>query len=344
MKPRVLYLDVLRCMAILMVLVLHSNASVLVDAEVYRQKVWMLCVVLDPLNRTGVPLFFLISGCLLLRSPGTRELWPFYRHNLSKLLVPLAAWNGIYFWVDHLRSGESMDLKQLLAALGNQGMRFHMWFIYAMLAMYLLCPFLKRMADDCTQGQLLVLLILLLVPCAVAPLIPNGLSAHISLIDWLTMGKLQSNVCYFLLGYWLGTWAVPQGVRWGIYLAGAASYGVCVWAIFSASSSQEICLPFESGTSIFQFLIAAAIFLWCKEVFASHETKKSALAAPMAWLSTRAFGAYWVHILVLERVNGELGAGKASLQGLFLCSTLTVAISFAISGVISYLPGLRRVL
>lgn len=344
MKPRILYLDILRCMAILMVLVLHSNASVLVDAGVYKQPVWMLCVILDPLNRTGVPLFFLISGCLLLRSPGTRELGPFYRHNLSKLLIPLVAWNGIYFWVDHLRSGETAELKRLLTALADQGIRYHMWFIYAIFAIYLLCPFLKRVADDCTQGQLLFLLILLLVPCAVVPLMPNGLPIPISFLDWLTMGKLQVYICYVLLGYWLGIWEIPQGVRWGIYLAGAASYGVCVRAILSTSSSQEIYLPFESGTSIFQFLIAAAIFLWCKEAFAPHKTRKSALAALMAWLSTRAFGAYWVHILVLERVNGELGAGKASLQGLFLCSTLTVAVSFAISGVISYLPGLRRVL
>ena len=82
MKQRILYLDFLRCLAIIFVIILHSIMAALENPAFYQHPSWYLCMLVEPFDRTGVPLFFMISGFLLLSSPKTENLWEFYRRNI----------------------------------------------------------------------------------------------------------------------------------------------------------------------------------------------------------------------------------------------------------------------
>ena len=95
MKHRITYLDCLRCIAILFVIVLHAMSPILSNPVYYGISSWYLCLLQNPLNRTGVPLFFMISGYLILRSPDTLIPSTFYRRHLLRLALPLCAWNQI---------------------------------------------------------------------------------------------------------------------------------------------------------------------------------------------------------------------------------------------------------
>ena len=81
MRERTAYLDALRCLAIFLVVLLHNDGMVVVNAAYYGCPSWYLCMLLDGVVRLGVPLFFMISGCLLLNGTGTAEPAAFYRKN-----------------------------------------------------------------------------------------------------------------------------------------------------------------------------------------------------------------------------------------------------------------------
>ena len=66
MRQRAAYLDFLRCFAIFSVLLLHTLVPVVTNTGVYGAPSWKLCVALDALTRVGVPLFFMLSGYLML--------------------------------------------------------------------------------------------------------------------------------------------------------------------------------------------------------------------------------------------------------------------------------------
>lgn len=95
MRQRAAYLDFLRCFAIFSVLLLHTLVPVVTNTGVCGAPSWKLCVALDALTRVGVPLFFMLSGYLMLSREGTRQIGPFYRKNLPKLGIPLVVWNLI---------------------------------------------------------------------------------------------------------------------------------------------------------------------------------------------------------------------------------------------------------
>ena len=69
MRARIVYFDLLRCLAILLVIVLHSVANIIVNPAFYQLPSWYLCMTVDPFDRVAVPLFFMISGALFLSTP-----------------------------------------------------------------------------------------------------------------------------------------------------------------------------------------------------------------------------------------------------------------------------------
>lgn len=143
MRERTAYLDALRCLAIFLVVLLHNDAPVVVNTACYGRPSWYLCMFLDGAVRLGVPLFFMISGSLLLGGPEAAEPAAFYRKKLPRLLVPLAVWNVIYHWTNAWQFHTDTGLLALLQKAFNRGTGYHMWYIYVLLGLYLLCPFLK---------------------------------------------------------------------------------------------------------------------------------------------------------------------------------------------------------
>ena len=344
MKERVLYLDFLRCLAIFLVIILHSNAPVLVNPDFYQLPSWYLCMLLDPLNRTGVPLFFMISGYLLLSRTSTKDLCKFYKHNIPKLLVPLFAWNIIYFWARTQIFHVEINFKSFVEVLLSQGISYHMWFIYTMLAIYIFCPFLKRLVDGCTQTQLFSLICIILFPTAILPLVASHLPIEIGLFNLFSLGELQARVGYFLLGYLLGNWDMKKGGRYSVYILGLASYVACLYGNLSTSSSEEIPLPFESGTAIFQYFIAASIYLFVKALFSEYSTHTSAERSVLSWLSKRAYGVYWVHVLVLDVVTLIIGSSMPIPLFIGYRIGFTTAISLIFTIIISFVPIVRKIL
>ena len=57
MRARIVYFDLLRCLAILLVIVLHSVANIIVNPAFYQLPSWYLCMTVDPFDRAAVPLF-----------------------------------------------------------------------------------------------------------------------------------------------------------------------------------------------------------------------------------------------------------------------------------------------
>ena len=336
MRERMTYLDCLRCLAIFLVILLHTLVPVVTNAGVYGVPSWKLCVALDAFTRVGVPLFFMLSGYLMLSREGTRQFAAFYRKNLPKLGIPLVVWNLIYYGGNLLTRGETFRLRDFLAGLLNQGHSYHMWFVYTLLGIYLLCPFLKRMTEGCTGNQLLLLVGIILLPTAVQPML--NLAVYIHLFGPLMEGYLG----YFLLGYWLGGQKLTPRARRLLYLLGAAAYLIAFLGNLRQASPQSILLPFNGGYRLHHYFTAAAVFVLVRTFFANHAKAEAALSAPLAWLSNRVFGIYWVHVLVMEEVTQAVGSQMSILMFVGVRLGLTVLISLLFAAVVWKIPVLRR--
>lgn len=216
MKKREYYLDLARCTAILLVIGLHVIAPHITTPAYYGTRMWLAWVVSNEAFRAGVPLFFMISGYLMLSAPAAGTAFDFYKKRLPRLLLPLVCWNVVYTCWNASLEGRPPALRELLDNLINNGSAYHMWFIYTLLGIYLLTPFLQRIVRGSSRGELLVLLAIVMFPGALRTIINTFLPVSVYLFEPL----MEGYVGYFLLGYLLGTRQFSGRQRAVFYLLG----------------------------------------------------------------------------------------------------------------------------
>lgn len=340
MNKRYPYLDFLRCLAIFLVVVLHVMTPVLTNPGLYGSTSWYICLFQNTLNRTGVPLFLMISGYLMLRDERTRDVGTFYKKRLPRLLLPLVVWNGVYYVAYALRAGEPLSPVEYLRQLLNNGSAYHFWFVYTLLGIYLMAPFLKRIIDAAGVKEQLILLAIIMFPGAFRPWLNMAGPIYIFLFDPL----MESYIGYFLLGYLLGSQSLSKKLRLGVYLGGVAGFLIGSVGNLVTASAEGIPLPFNMAYGLNHYLCAGAIFVLVKTFFEQHEAGLARLNKPLASLSALVFGVYWVHVAALELVGSFLGSGMPLPLLLAQETLLTTALSLGISWVISKIPVLRKCL
>ena len=143
--------DLVRCIAIVLIVFIHSmgmlNGAAPVGWSPLRVEYALLKSIISP----GVHLFFLLSGALLL---GKEEpLWGFYRKRLRRVLVPFLIWSVIVYILTGLTT-KGFDWSSCLSDFGRRlvtnGIHGTYWFIYVILGLYLITPLLRLI---CSSGM-----------------------------------------------------------------------------------------------------------------------------------------------------------------------------------------------
>ena len=319
-RPRLFYLDLLRIWAITAVLLLHAITPILTNAAFYGSRSWYVGVLLNEFARTGVPLFLMISGSLLLSDARSADIPCFYRKRLPRLLLPLLSWHTIYYFYHVLTGASDASVYSYFSQLFGSGSAYHMWFIYSLLGMYLITPFLKRIADGCSMKQMGLLLLLLLFPGTLRPLWNMTTGFYIFLFDPL----MECYFGYFLAGYLLSKLRITPLLR-AVYLtAGIGGFLLGFIGNLRASSMEAVTYPFNGGYMLNHYLLAGALFLLVRDLTERHAASEK-LSRHAAYLSDITFAIYWVHVIVLEYAQRLIHADTSPL---FLCGLhfLTVII------------------
>ena len=209
----------------------------------------------------------MISGCLMLDDPRSREITPFTKKQLPKLLIPLVVWNGIYFAVAVLTGSQPLSLSVFLQLLLGQGVKYHMWYIYMLLGIYLICPFLRRLIETCTPRQILLLFGIILFSSTLRPALNQILPFQVVLFGPM----LEGLVGYVLLGWLLGRQELSRRTR----LFGLSGRRGRIRRAFGGESAlrppgTELSPPLKAATPLPHYLIAAALFVWVRTFFSCH--------------------------------------------------------------------------
>ena len=232
--------DLLRVASMVGVVYLHTAAGAL---RQLGTPLWHFSNLLSSLATAAVPLFFMLSGALLLSHPRTAELGTLFRRRLPKVLIPLLAWSGVVIALAGVLSGPQAALDKLIPLL-NTPVMVPYWFLYALVPIYLVSPLLKKMTDGLSEAHWNYLVGLWLIAtigmdtlCDLAPAGPwqSALTVH-----WtLNLDFVGGYLGYFLLGARLARLQkLPRrGALWG---ATAASFAVIAAGTFWLTSRTGV--------------------------------------------------------------------------------------------------------
>ena len=336
-RENILYLDVLRITAIYLVILLHALNPWLTAQEIYNTLIWKAALLISPIDRMGVPLFFMLSGYLILSDPRTLDIASFYKRRLPRILIPFLVWNIIYYVVYTVIGGEGLSVVVFLKEILKQNIKYHFWYIYTLVGMYVFAPFLKRMIDGCTKKQSMLLLFLILLPVTIFPFIHFFTNVWVSAFPTMMEGYLG----FFVLGYLLGNWPVDRKYKWILYAAGIAAWLGGAWGNYISSTAEQINVPFNTGYNLVHYLTAGAFF-----VLVQSMSDQLALILPVKWIKYWAgltFGIYLCHVLVMDLWYGVISFSSPALT-IFASFVSTSVLSTLCMAVVSLIKPIKKFL
>lgn len=344
---RVLFADGIRAYAIVNVVLLHVAAPLVGRFPPTDLDAWWVANAFDSFARPCVPLFYMVSGMLLLDPARQESTSLFFRKRFTRVMVPFLAWAAIYLAWRAFYHGESLSLGAVVRELFEGPIYVHFWFLYVLLGLYLVIPILRPYVRQADAAQLRYFLLLWLATVSLLPALHRftGLQSALGLV--LTTGF----VGYPVLGHALRDTRLSRS-GWIFALA-----SLIALAALTACGSYWLSLPngpfdefFYSnlspnviGMSICSFLLLRSL-PW-QRIASRAPTARRAVS----WLSRMSFAIYLVHMIVLELLSG--GALGFSLSGstghplLAIPATtgLILALSGAISTVLQRIPYLTRI-
>ena len=155
---RILYLDEVRSLAILLVVIGHITRL-----YSYDYVSWLFCSGLFSFTRIGVPLFFTVSGALLL----TRkyEVKKFLGRRFRRVFLPFLFWIIVYIIVGVLVWNYELSFTYIMnTAFGVGDYSALFWFIWSLIGVYLLIPVVSSfIREEGMKGSEYLILITLIL-------------------------------------------------------------------------------------------------------------------------------------------------------------------------------------
>lgn len=150
---RKVYLDIIKVFAIVLVLFNHTGRKgffYFTTCETWLYPVSMFISILD---KIAVPLFFMVSGALLI--PKEESYRSVMKRFLRYLSVLISATAISYLYICLKRSPHSISIREYIVALYADGIIIQYWYLYAYLAYTLMLPFIRKLAWEMTKKDFL---------------------------------------------------------------------------------------------------------------------------------------------------------------------------------------------
>lgn len=324
MKQRDVSLDIIRIMACIMVVFMHSPMP---SANANGPFLTALSFMTAPC----IGLFFMVSGALLM--PVKTDYFSFIRKRFSKIAVPTVIWSLIYIALQLYRSESEINILQSIASIpfSPQGEGV-LWFMYTLSGLYLLAPILSAWLEKAEKRELQLLLglwaITLCYPIWDFWLITNDSVTGI-------LYYFTGYAGYFVLGFYLKKYPDSLSLK---YFGLIAVSGI---ALLLALKRYDMIFDFYQLFWYLSIFIASlAVAIW--EIICRYCKLTDITFIRTA--SNLTFGIYLIHILIMrywlwhqpwiEQITNY------ALQSIVIV-LLTLVISALMCFAISFIPGAR---
>lgn len=134
------YFDFLRVLAIFAVIVIHVAAQNWYTTDMHSFE-WAAMNFYDSIVRWAVPIFVMISGALFLsKDIPIRKLYSKY---IFRIFTAFIFWSFMYAVKKYMESGDIVQA--FMYFLRGE---FHMWFLFMIVGLYMIVPFVKKIAES----------------------------------------------------------------------------------------------------------------------------------------------------------------------------------------------------
>ena len=345
---KLLYADGIRAYAAVSVVVIHVAADLVEWFPSLSRSWWWIANIIDTVAGPAVPLFYMLSGMLLLDPAKKESIRTFHMKRARRVLLPWLAWGIIYLCWRAFFHGEVMSWKVGIRAFAEGTIYSGFGFFYGLFGLYLATPILRVYIRNASRKDLNYFLGLwfLLVPLFGWVNSFLGLEVGVK----ATMGAQFAG--YFVAGHVLRgiTLSRKQLMFMLPVIAGLAAI-TSVGTYFLTVQKGRLDTAFYNYLSPNVVLFAVLVFLILKslpwsQAFAKHRLLHSTVILTAA----SSLGIYFLNQLILEPLKaGQVGILLSGMTlhpliGIPLTTIVAVTICVIATQALRRLPLIRNIL
>lgn len=339
-ENRIVYFDHLRVAATFAVIILHVTSQLWPTIGT-NEFGWKVFNFFNSIVRWGVPVFVMMSGTLFLgREIPMKKIYSKY---ILRMVISFVIWSGIYAAI----SEGDVKAKLYLFIQGP----YHMWFILMIICLYISIPFIKPIAKNdktCRYYLILAFLFAFLFPQIMmltydfySDLYKSMLIVN-NAVNSMNMYIVLGYTSYFILGYYLNKTELTKKQRIIIYFLGVVGFASTLFLdLLVVLKTQQGFERYKGNFNVNILFESIAVFTW----FKYKNFNRRGWNKFMKKLSKYSFGAYLVHVLVLDQLNVRLGLSTMRFGPILtvVCTGIAIfIISFSVSAVLNQIPVVRK--
>ncbi|WEF32925.1 acyltransferase [Pseudoduganella chitinolytica] len=326
-------LDGMRFVALLFVTAIHIGAKGFGQLGQH----WWAINAYESVSRVAVPLFFMISGALLLPRQQTigaigKRLW--------RIAVPLLGWSVLYLcWFRYAGDMRGDWVKRIV--LGP--VVAHLWYLYALAGAYLFLPVMAGFYQaTAVRVQVFCLAFWFLGACVIP--LEIALRGAVSISIDLSYLSLYGGymVAGAVLYHHLPARLPRPGLVWAAWILLSAAIALATW--WRCDRLGRADEAFYVYSSPLVALAAFAAFCSLRWLFATILVAGSQLERFLAFFGKTSFGVYLMHVWALFFVDAKFGYDYQFVNPWIAIPVLTLfivlACSLAVRG-LQQIPGVR---
>lgn len=345
-----LYIDLLKILAALAVVLLHANA---VFWEGPASPAWLSANLIETLLYWAAPMFFMISGATLISYRQRMSTRSYALKRFRNTVVPYCAWTVIailFFAVGPYRViSPELSAGEVIKAFIRPGASSYTlpvyWYFPALFGVYIAIPFIASMKYQGVKGLALTLVLFQSILPTLATV------SGVKFINSDFAGSLSIGYALFaVLGYVLSREQISCRWRGMLYLLGILSWGAeFLGTLVVSNTADGVVQTFKGYFSFFCVAQTSAVFVFVKYACLRIESSRRADALHswregLSKIASLTFGVYLIHnyftiylpiILPIDRygLGWRIGGGL-----------LIFAICSAITALLAKVPVVNKVL
>ncbi|WP_312972087.1 acyltransferase [Atlantibacter sp.] len=289
MQHKINWIDNLRGIACLMVIMIHTTTWYITNADVVTPFSWNFSNALNSASRVSVPLFFMISGYLFFgeRSAERRH---FLRIGLCLLFYSTVAFLYITLFT-------SISPRLSIINLLQKPVFYHLWFFFAIIVIYLLSPLISV-----KKVGLPVIFGVLLVAGVIAN--PNTVPQSFHGMKWLPVNLyINGDTFYYVLYGLLGRALGMLETHYRRYTVIAALAFISCVTLISLGTHSELARQ-GNFSDTFYLYCGPLVFIAALSLFVVVKNTLNARPLPgLALISRHSLGIYGFHALFIHALR-----------------------------------------
>lgn len=193
------YFEALRIIAVLFVIYNHTETTgfqyYTITDNLFLYYISLICAIIC---KTAVPIFFMISGALLLNKD--EKICKVYFNRIFRIVIVLLIFS-LFVYIINLKDAGSFDLSIFLKTVYSSQVRFSYWYLYAYISFLIALPLLRKMVKAMEKKDFVYLLLLGILAYYIIPVMQYILGiGRNSYLEFAFAGQIF--LFYPLIGYY----------------------------------------------------------------------------------------------------------------------------------------------